>query len=127
MCLLTISKMLLPRFRASHIMVGEEIGFAIPAGDAVGTEICISKASSSGGKHCLYHAPIGHVTQPRPNKGNQDLVSAEVLRGGLGITAVHLPCEVLRDYFSRVHPRALSSHHLPYPWQRTPVPSPHMP
>jgi hypothetical protein len=96
------SKILLPRFLANHIVVGEEIAFPIPAGHAVGPEICISKGSSSGTKYCLYQAPIGHVTHRRPNKRDQDFVSAEVLRGGLGITAVYLPCEVLRSYFYRL-------------------------
>ena len=53
------SKILLPRFLANHIMVGEEIAFPIPAGDAVGPEIRISKGSSSRTKYCLYQAPIG--------------------------------------------------------------------
>ena len=93
------NEILLPPVLAKYVMVGDEIVFPIPAADAVGTEIYVNKASSSGEKPCLYQAPIGFVTRPRPDKRHQDFVSAEVLLGGLGITAVYLPCKVLREYF----------------------------
>ena len=64
-----------------------------------GTEILITKNAGAGPKRYLYHAPIGYVSQPRQDKRNQHFVSAEVHRGGLGISTVFLPCEVLREYF----------------------------
>lgn len=95
------SKVLLSRFLASHVQVGDEIMFPIPAEDAVGSETYITKASASGINRCLYQAPIGYVIQPRPDKRNQHFVSATV-HGGLGISAIFLPCKVLRDYFYRL-------------------------
>jgi hypothetical protein len=46
--------------------------------------------------------PVGYVSQPKTDHHNQNFVSAEVLNSGLGITAVYLPCEALRDYFYRM-------------------------
>src|SRR5271165_7213086 len=70
--------------------------------DAVGTEILITKNAASGPGRYIYQAPIGYVTQPKQDKRNQHFVSAEVQRGSLGISAVFLPCEVLREYFYRL-------------------------
>jgi hypothetical protein len=50
----------------------------------------------------LYLAPIGYVTQPKTDKHNRLFVSAEVQHGGLGISAVYLPCHLLREYFYRL-------------------------
>ena len=47
----------------------------------------------------LYQAPISYAAQPKADKRDRLYVRAEVLRGQLGISSVHLPCEVLRDYF----------------------------
>jgi hypothetical protein len=46
--------------------------------------------------------PIGYVSQPKQDKRNQHFVSAELNRGGLGIGAVVLPCDGLREYFYRL-------------------------
>jgi hypothetical protein len=99
------TKLLVSRFLASHVAVGDDIAFPISTSDAVGTEILITKNGESGAKSYLYHVPIGHVSQPKRDKRNQHFVSAEVHRGGLGISMVFLPCEALPDYFYRL-PRA---------------------
>ena len=96
------TKFLLSRFLAPYIAVGDDITFPTPPADAVGTEIRITKNSSSGVNHSLYQAPIGYVSQPKLDKRNQHYVSAEVQRGSLGIGSIFLPCEVLRDYFYRL-------------------------
>src|SRR5271157_3836346 len=71
----------------------------IPAPDAAGPEILITKNGSSGINRSLYQAPIGYVSQPRQDKRNQYFVSAEVHQGSLGIGTIFLSCEVLRQYF----------------------------
>src|SRR5271166_1444980 len=99
------TKLLLPRFLAANVALGDEITFPIPAPDAVGPEILIAKNASSGSSRYVYQVPIGCVTQPQQDKRNQHFVSAEVHQGGLGIGMIFLPCEVLRGYFYHL-PRA---------------------
>ena len=96
------AKLLLPRFLATNIAIGDEITFPIPSAGAVGTEIYITKNGFAGTNRCLYQAPIGYVSQPKQDKRNQSFVSAEVHQGGLGIGTIFLPCEVLREYFYRL-------------------------
>jgi hypothetical protein len=99
------TKLLLSRFLAKHVAIGDEIAFPVPTGSTVGAEILITKTSISAASRYLYEAPIGYVSQPKQDKRNQNFVSAEVHRGSLGIATVVLPCEVLREYFYRL-PRA---------------------
>lgn len=96
------AKILLPLFISNQIAVGDEMAFPIPAGNAIGTEVYITKVSSSGRGTCLYQAPIGYVTQPKLDKRNQHFVSAEVQQKALVISAILLPCGTLRDYFYRL-------------------------
>jgi len=96
------SKIVLSRVLASQITVGDEIAFPVPTGDTAGPEICITKACSSGTNRCLYQAPVGYVTQPKLDKRNQHFVSAQIQHGNLGISAIFLPCEALREYFYRL-------------------------
>ena len=93
------TKLLVSRFIGSHVAIGDDIAFPVSMADAVRTEILITKNGGSGPKHYLYHVPIGYVSQPKQDKRNQYFVSAEVHCGGLGISTVFLPCEILRDYF----------------------------
>src|SRR5208283_2339954 len=96
------TKFLVSRFLAKFVAVGDEITFPIPAPDTVGPEILITKNAASGPSRYIYQAPIGYVSQPKPNKRNQHFVSAGVLRGSLGIRTIFLPCDVLREYFYRL-------------------------
>jgi len=93
------TKLFLSRFLGSRIAIGDEIAFPVPTGDAVGTEILITKNAASRQTRCLYHVPIGYVSQPKQDKRDQHFVSAQIHRGSLGIGVVFLPCEVLREYF----------------------------
>ena len=102
------TRLLLSRFLGSRVAVGDEIAFPVPEGDAVGTEILITRNAASRPNRYLYHVPIGYVSQPKLDKRNQHFVSAEVQRGSLGIGVIFLPCEVLREYFYRL-PRAADS------------------
>ena len=97
------TKLLVSNLLAAYIAIGDEIAFPIPIGDVAGAEIYITKNSPSLGlNRCLYQAPIGCATQPKPDKRNRHFVSAEVQPKGLGISAVFLPCGILRNYFYRL-------------------------
>jgi hypothetical protein len=98
------TKLLLPRSLVAHVGIGDGVEFPIPTPDALEAELCITKNSSLGPNRCLYQAPIGCVSQPKMDKRDQFFVSAEVHPGGLGISKVLLPCEVLRSYFYRLPP-----------------------
>ena len=96
------ARVLLPLLLANHIASGDEIVFTVPAHDAVGPEVYVTKASSANTSNRLYLVPIGRVSQPKLDKRDQSFVSAHVRNGGLGISCVFLACEALRDYFYRV-------------------------
>ena len=96
------SEVLVSRFLVGHVQVGDEISFPIPDGNAPGPEVYITKGSALGINRCLYQAAIGYVTAPRLDKSQQHFVSAEVQYGHLGISAIFLHCDILRDYFYRL-------------------------
>jgi hypothetical protein len=93
------ARLLLSRFLGSHVAMGDEIAFAIPTEGKGGTEVLITKHAVSGRNHYLYQAPIGYVTQPKPDKRGEYFVSAEVQAGAFGIGTIFLPCQALREYF----------------------------
>jgi hypothetical protein len=89
---------LVPAFLASYLGSGDEI--QVPLGpDQAGTEIHVLKNDASGHMRELYQTPIGCVTRPREDKRKDLFVVAKVPGSRLGVTAVQLPCPVLRDYF----------------------------
>ncbi len=96
------TRLLLSRFLAKFVAVGDEVAFPIPAPDAVGPEILVTKNAASGPSRYIYQTPIGYVSRPKQDKRNQYFVSAEVQRGSLGIAKIFLPCENLREYFYRL-------------------------
>ena len=63
----------------------------------------------------------GYVSQPKQDKRNQYFVSAEVHHGGLGISTVFLPCEVLREYFYRLPAATRVDHPTLYEILRIPA------
>jgi curved DNA-binding protein CbpA len=82
------------------IQSGDEINFPLPTDSAeTGSEVYVHKTSLSGRSRDLYQAPISYATQPKADKRDRFYVRAEVSKGGLGICSIHLPCEVIRDYF----------------------------
>jgi hypothetical protein len=116
------TKLLLSRLLAKSVAVGDEITFPIPAPDAVGPEVLVSKNAASGPSRYIYQAPIAYVSQPKRDKRNQHYVSAEVRRGSLGLRTIFLPCEVLREYFYRVpHAAAGVGHPTLYEVLRIPA------
>ena len=50
------TKLLLHRFLAKSVAVGDEITFPIPAPDAVGTEIVVTKTAASGPRSYIYQS-----------------------------------------------------------------------
>src|SRR5271157_2878629 len=100
------TKLLLSRILAPYVAVGDEITFPIPAADAVGPEILITRNAASGPNRYIYQAPIGCATHPKQDKRNQHFVSAEVQQKNLGIAAIFLQCQVLREYFYRLPRKA---------------------
>ena len=84
----------------AHIRPGDEITFPL-ALDSPGarTEICIRKAPSASGDHDLYQAPISYAGQPKADKRGQLYARVEVSTVSLGISSIHLPCDVVRDHF----------------------------
>ena len=83
-----------------HIRPGDEIDFPLPTESAeAGTEIYVRKPSSGGRGRDLYQAPISYAAQPKADKRERLYIRAEVPAGRLGISSIHLPCEVVRDYF----------------------------
>jgi len=104
---------LVSNFLSAEIARGDEVSFPLAIDSAsAGTEIYVRKPSSSGRASDLYQAPIRYAAQPKADKREQLYVRAEVSSGGLGISSVHLPCEVLRDYFYVPNRRQ--------PWDRQP-------
>ena len=91
---------LLSNFLGTLIRLGDEINFPLANDSAgAGTEIYVRKTSSSGRSRDLYQAPISYAAQPKADKRERLYVRAEVPAGRLGISSIHLPCEVVRDYF----------------------------
>ena len=91
---------LLSNFLAAFIRPGDEIDFPLPIDSAEArTEIYIRKPSSSERSRDLYQAPLSYAAQPKTDKRERLYVRAEVSKGGLGISSMHLPCDVVRDYF----------------------------
>ncbi|MGD0459870.1 MAG: hypothetical protein ABSC21_19245 [Terriglobia bacterium] len=102
---------LLSNFLAAFIRPGDEINFPLANDSAkAGTEIYIRKTSSSGRGRDIYQAPISYAAQPKADKRERLYVRAEVPTGRLGISSIHLPCQVVRDYFYVARRRE--------PWER---------
>jgi curved DNA-binding protein CbpA len=84
----------------AYIRPGDEINFPLPIDSAEArTEIYIRRPSSSLRNRDLYQAPISSAAQPKADKRERLYIRAEVPAGRLGISSIHLSCEVVRDYF----------------------------
>jgi len=100
-CVLTEgNSILVSNFVASFIRAGDELLFPLEheAVDA-GTQIYIRKTNPEERRWDVFQAEIGYATQPRKDKRNNLFVSAEVPNSQLGISAINVRCEALRDYF----------------------------
>jgi hypothetical protein len=94
------TSVMVSNFLASFIRPGDELHFPmdVQAPD-VGTQIYIRSTSSNERRRDALQAEIGYATQPRKDKQGNLFVSAEVVGDRLGISAIHLRSEALRDHF----------------------------
>lgn len=94
------TSILLSNFLASFIRAGDELLFPLDLG-AVGadTEIYIRHNPEEKRRQDVFQADIGYATQPRKDRRDNLFVSAEIHGSRLGISAINLRCEALRDYF----------------------------
>jgi hypothetical protein len=91
---------LLSNFLASFIHPGDEVRFPLALETAaVAAEIQIRNTKRITGSQEIFQAAIGYATQPRKDKRGHLYVLVEVVSRCLGVSAVHLHCETLRDYF----------------------------
>jgi curved DNA-binding protein CbpA len=94
------TSILVSNFLASFISAGDELLFPLAhEGADAGTQIYIRKTNTDERRWDVFQAEIGYATQPRKDKRNNLFVSAEVPDSQLGISAISLRCEALRDYF----------------------------
>jgi curved DNA-binding protein CbpA len=94
------TSILVSNFLASFIRAGDELLFPLEheVADA-GTQIYIRKTHPEERRSDVFQAEIGYATQPRKDERNDLFVAAEVPDSELGISAINLRCEALRDYF----------------------------
>ena len=93
------TSILLSNFLASFIRGGDELLFPL-ALEAADTRMQIYiRHNPEERRQDVFQADIGYATQPRRDKRGNLFVSAEVVGCCLGISAIHLRCEALKDYF----------------------------
>jgi len=94
------TSILVSNFLASFIRDRDELLIPIEL-EAAGasTEIYIRHRNPEKRWPEIFQAEISHATQPHKDKRDYLFVSAEVRGSRLGISAIKLRCEALRDYF----------------------------
>jgi hypothetical protein len=104
---------LVSNFLASFVHAGDELLFSLePQAVNAGTEIYIRNTNTQERRQDTFQAEIGYATQPKKDKRGNLFVCADVVGGCLGISAIHVRCETLRDYFYVGNRRR--------PWDRQP-------
>lgn len=100
-CLFTDgTSILLSNSLGPFVRPGDELLFPLEfQACGVGAQIYIRNTNTQERRKDGFQAEIGYATQPKKDKRGHLYVSAEVVGGCLGIYAIHLPCEALRDYF----------------------------
>jgi hypothetical protein len=90
---------LVSRLFGGFVLPRDMIEFRLPEdGSDIGTEILVHRAPNSKGKD-VYQVPIGYVGKPKEDRRGQFYSLAEVRGSTLGISAMRLNYEVVRDYF----------------------------
>ncbi len=93
------TSILLSNFLTSFIRAGDELLLPLDLeATAADTEIYI-RHNPEERKQDVFQASIGYATQPRKDRRDNLFVSAEIHDSRLGISAINLRCEALRDYF----------------------------
>ena len=94
------TSILVSNFLSFSIRTGDELLFPLePQAANAGTEIYIRNTNTQERRQDTFQAEIGYATQPKKDKRGNLFVSADVVGGCLGISAIHVRCEALRDYF----------------------------
>ena len=91
------SSLTLSRFLAGFIRPSDQLEFDRAVADPA-RELRVVQNTPRRPRE-LYFAPIGYVTQPKPDKRDEFFVRAAVTDSRLGVKHVHLPNEAVRDYF----------------------------
>src|SRR5579864_3989630 len=94
------TSILVSNFVASFICSGDELLFplGLQAADTY-TQIYIRNTNAGDQRWDVLQVHIGYATQPRKDRRDNLFVFAEVPDPQLGISAISLRCEALRDYF----------------------------
>jgi hypothetical protein len=92
-----VASLTISRFLAGFIHLSDEIEFDPTAVDP-NRELRVVQNTSRRPRE-LYFAPIGYVTQPKPDKRDEYFARAAVTDSRLGVRHVHLPSDTVRDYF----------------------------
>jgi hypothetical protein len=93
------TSILISNFLASFLRPDDELLFALDLGAVdANTEIYI-RHNPEERRQDVFQAQIRYVSLPRKDKRDNIFVSAEVPSSRLGISAINLRCEALRDYF----------------------------
>ena len=94
------TSILISNFLASFIRPGDELRVPtdISAADAA-TEIHIRSTDAKDGRRDVFLAGIDYVGKPQKDTRDNLFVKSELRSPQLGISAIYLRCEVLRDYF----------------------------
>jgi curved DNA-binding protein CbpA len=93
------TSILVSHFLASFIRPSDELLFPVDlAGVGANTEIYI-RHNPEEKRPDVFQAEIGYVPQPKKDRRDNFFVSAGVPGSRLGISAINLRCEMLRDYF----------------------------
>ncbi|MGA9883473.1 MAG: hypothetical protein WBQ34_07130 [Candidatus Acidiferrales bacterium] len=114
-CLFTDgTSILLPNILRGSVRAGDEMLSRLELGTAdARTELYIRNTNPKYKRPDILHAEIGHATQPRKDKRGHLFVAADVSSHALGISAIHIRCETLRDYFY------VGDRHRPFDRQKT--------
>jgi hypothetical protein len=83
---------------ASFVREGDELLFPLEL-EAADAQIYIFNTNPKGKRRDIFQTEIGYASQPRKDRRDNLFVAAEVRGSGLGISAINLPCDALRDYF----------------------------
>lgn len=90
----------LPRLVGSNVRIGDEVAVADSSATAA-TEIYVRKPSIRGAD--VYQVKAGYAALPKQDKREESFVRVQVPNGQFGISAIHIPCPIIRDYFFSVN------------------------
>lgn len=84
---------------ATFVRPQDEVVFPLDVrNDDSSTQICLHP-NGSGQRSDILQSEIGYVSSPGDDGKDNVFVKAEVLRSAVGISAIYIPCEAVRNYF----------------------------